>query len=338
MENTKINVLVVEDNPGDYLLIEDHLNEKFNHLVIDHCADYQSVLTRLDSGKDSSVILLDLNLPDFDGMALVESVQKKSEGVPIIILTGYSDIKIAKESLSKGISDFLIKDDITAENLYKAIVYAIERKKFLCEQQKSKVVYQHLFNFTPQPLWLYDAETLQFLDVNEAAVRKYGYSKEEFLSMTIREIRPKNELKALEKQLTKSEEERQQDFAGLYTHTLKSGENIQVEIHSGDMEYNGRRARIVLSNDITDKLTHLKTIEEQNKKLKKIAWTQSHIVRAPISRILGILNLIEMITEDSDDLSFLLSQLRVSTNEMDTIVRDIVNESQLINLENYEND
>lgn len=331
METQKIHILVAEDNPGDYLLIEENLNDKFDNILIDHCFDFQSVQDKFKSDTVYSIILLDFNLPDLEGIDLVDEVQSLANGVPIIILTGYSDIKIARESLAKGISDFLIKDEINAEILYKSIVYALERKKFMYEQNKSKEIYQHLFNFTPQPLWLYDAECLTFLDVNEAAVRKYGYTREEFLKMTIKDIRPKTETDTLNQQLAKPKEEREEAFSGIYTHQLKSGDTIQVEIYSGDMEYNGRKARIVLSNDITDKLNHLQTIEGQNMKLKKIAWTQSHIVRAPISRILGILNLIEMLPCDSKELPFLLHQLRVSTDEMDTIVREIVNESQLIN-------
>ncbi len=331
METQKIHILVAEDNPGDYLLIEENLNDKFDNILIDHCCDFQSVQDKFKSDTVYSIILLDFNLPDLEGIDLVDEVQSLANGVPIIILTGYSDIKIARESLAKGISDFLIKDEINAEILYKSIVYALERKKFMYEQNKSKEIYQHLFNFTPQPLWLYDAECLTFLDVNEAAVRKYGYTREEFLKMTIKDIRPKTETDTLNQQLAKPKEEREEAFSGIYTHQLKSGDTIQVEIYSGDMEYNGRKARIVLSNDITDKLNHLQTIEGQNMKLKKIAWTQSHIVRAPISRILGILNLIEMLPCDSKELPFLLHQLRVSTDEMDTIVREIVNESQLIN-------
>ncbi|WP_295335078.1 response regulator [Flavobacterium sp.] len=331
MENLKIHILVVEDNPGDYLLIEENLHEKFENATIDHCTDYQSVLDKFKSNAAYSIILLDFNLPDLEGIHLVDNVQNLAQDAPIIILTGYSDIKMARESLAKGVSDFLIKDEINAEILYKSIVYALERKKFVYEQTKSKEIYQHLFNFTPQPLWLYDAECLTFLDVNEAAVRKYGYSREEFLKMTIKDIRPQIEIDTLNQQLAKPVAEKEQAFAGIYTHQLKSGDTIKVEIYSGDMEYNGRKARIVLSNDITDKLNHLQTIEGQNMKLKKIAWTQSHIVRAPISRILGILNLIEMLSYDSKEMPFLLHQLRVSTDEMDTIVREIVNESQLIN-------
>jgi len=77
-------------------------------------------------------------------------------------------------------------------------------------------------------------------------------------------------------------------------------------------------------------LKHISTIEIQNTKLRDIAWTQSHIVRAPLSRILGILNVIEMKTHNADELQFYLTLLRKSSNEMDDIVKKIVDETKHI--------
>jgi hypothetical protein len=68
---------------------------------------------------------------------------------------------------------------------------------------------------------------------------------------------------------------------------------------------------------ISETLKHINTIEVQNAKLKNIAWTQSHVVRAPLSRILGIIDLIEGETENFSEMLFWLKQLRISTNEMD---------------------
>jgi light-regulated signal transduction histidine kinase (bacteriophytochrome) len=80
----------------------------------------------------------------------------------------------------------------------------------------------------------------------------------------------------------------------------------------------------VQSNDISETLKHINTIEVQNAKLKNIAWTQSHVVRAPLSRILGIIDLIEGETENFSEMLFWLKQLRISTNEMDGIVKRLL--------------
>lgn len=84
--------------------------------------------------------------------------------------------------------------------------------------------------------------------------------------------------------------------------------------------------------DISERKQYFMHIEKQNNKLRKIAWTQSHVVRAPLARILGIINLIEAEKENLDDLMFWLSQLKVSSNEMDEIVKKITEEAQEIQL------
>ncbi|BAO56223.1 PAS domain S-box protein [Nonlabens marinus] len=84
--------------------------------------------------------------------------------------------------------------------------------------------------------------------------------------------------------------------------------------------------------DITESVQRMKIIERQNETLRDIAWTQSHVVRAPLSRVLGIINLLEEQSNLSDDLNFWMEQLRTSTMEMDQIVKDIVSETnELIN-------
>jgi len=84
---------------------------------------------------------------------------------------------------------------------------------------------------------------------------------------------------------------------------------------------------MVQSNDVTEKLNHIKTIETQIKKLRNIAWTQSHEVRGPLSRILGLINLIEEHKDSFDDILFFSKSLKDSSNEMDEIIRKIVNET-----------
>lgn len=276
-------------------------------------------------------------LPDLHGSKLVENIQELCAGVPIIVLTGYSDIELARQLLSRGVYDFLIKDEITPEILYKTIVYAFERKIFLSGINQSKKLYQDLFNFSPQPMFLYNKDTLQIIDVNQAAQNKYGYSKVQFLSMTLKDLRPKEQVEALMEYLKNNPQKDRSGFAGIFTHCLLNGEQIQVEIFSSSIEIENQNVRLVMANDITDKLLHINTIENQNKKLKSIAWTQSHVVRAPLSRMLGIINLIEMESHNANDLPFLLDQLKKSANEVDDIIKDIVGKTKTFNINNTRN-
>lgn len=332
LDINKLKVFVIEDNKGDFLLIEEYLTEKFDKISIQNLQDFQSTKSISLDSESTSIILLDLHLPDASGIELVKLIKENFVNIPIVILTGYGDLQLARNCLSLGIADILLKDELNPELLYKSIIYSIDRNTFINNLEKAKNVYERLFNFTPQPMWIYDNITLKFLNVNNAAILKYGYSKDEFLSMTIKDIRPKEELDLLYEGLTKINNNKSEPYSSTYTHLLKSGEPIFVEVYSSDIEYNSHDARIVLSNDITEQLEYIKTIEQQNEKLKDIAWMQSHVVRAPLSRILGIISILQNDPLQVDQLQLWLEHLQTSTNELDLIVRDIVNKTQTLNL------
>lgn len=125
-----------------------------------------------------------------------------------------------------------------------------ERKRFSNELRLSERRYRSLFYLSPMPMWVYDLETWEFLDVNDAAVRHYGYSYEEFMSMTLDELRPEDELGTFEKALNfvkKSVVFHRGDFQ----HKKKNGDIIDVDVQSNMIEYNGKDARLILAIDIT---------------------------------------------------------------------------------------
>lgn len=336
-DDQQLSVLVIEDNPGDFMLIDDYLLEKFSAIKVIHQETFESAISELKSFENIDIILLDLILPDLKGEQLVEKVQEVSGNIPIIILTGYSDIELARKILSKGVSDFLIKDEISPEIIYKSIIYALERKSYIAKLNKNKKIYQDLFDFSPQPMWIFDPSTLRFLNVNKAAIDKYGYTLEEFKSMTIKDIRPKNHMEFLEKSLEERKRENRDSYAGVFYHTLKSGETICVEIYSNNIEYEGRTVRLILASDITEKQEYVSTVETQNKKLKEIAWTQSHVVRAPLARILSVIHVLEQDCVEPHDFPDLLEKIKMSGDELDKIIQNIVAETKtMMNLSNFE--
>jgi PAS domain S-box-containing protein len=115
----------------------------------------------------------------------------------------------------------------------------------------SEEQYRLLFESNPHPMWVYDLETLQLLAVNDAAVDHYGYSREEFLSMSLKEIRPPGEVDKLSDYVRSSCSDL--DRAGVWTHRKKDGTIIDVEITAHRLEFAGRPAELVLANDITER-------------------------------------------------------------------------------------
>ncbi|MEX2584897.1 MAG: histidine kinase dimerization/phosphoacceptor domain -containing protein [Balneolaceae bacterium] len=247
-----ISLLVIEDNPGDFLLTEEYLNDILANVILTNVPTYREAYELLsDNAHLFDAILLDLTLPDMDGEELINNMLEVADATPIIVLTGHRDLEFSIKTLSSGISDYLLKDELSPTLLYKSIVYSIERRAFSAKVLQSEKSYRDLFDLSPLPMWLFDLETLEFLDVNSAAVEHYGYSKEEFLSMTIREIRPPdqdNYLQTVLEQIRTVEKM----AATPALHQKKNGELIHVMVQGNETIYNGRKARIILAVDITE--------------------------------------------------------------------------------------
>ncbi len=111
--------------------------------------------------------------------------------------------------------------------------------------------YRLLFESNPHPMWVYDLESFAFLAVNDAAVRHYGYTRDEFLAMTIKDIRPPEDIPRLLENVSRARPGL--DDVGKWRHLKKSGAVIDVEIISHSLVFDGRRAELVLANDITER-------------------------------------------------------------------------------------
>ncbi|MFH0990359.1 MAG: PAS domain S-box protein [bacterium] len=137
--------------------------------------------------------------------------------------------------------------------------------------RESEHRYRLLFQSNPNPMWVYDLDNLAFLDVNDAAIYHYGYSREEFLEMTIIDIRPPEDVAALLKNVAAVTEGI--DEAGIWRHRLKDGELIDVEITSHTVDYAGRRAEVVLAHDVTIKRRSEEALRSSQEQLQKILQT-----------------------------------------------------------------
>lgn len=128
----------------------------------------------------------------------------------------------------------------------------------LLEEQKAdsdarSEEYQVLFDSNPHPMWIYDVETLAFLKVNDSAVGRYGYSEEEFRRMTLRDIRPPEEIEPLERAIANAPSNESVLISGPWTHILRDGRRIQVEVSSHSIRFEGRDARFSLVQDVTER-------------------------------------------------------------------------------------
>lgn len=116
--------------------------------------------------------------------------------------------------------------------------------------------YRLIFGANPMPMWVYDLESLAFLAVNDAAVLEYGYSREQFLAMTIADIRPQGEMAALNIELERTRRAGHHAYSntGIWQHRRANGQLIWVEITGHKFRFEGRPAEIILAHNVTERV------------------------------------------------------------------------------------
>lgn len=208
------------------------------------------------------------------------------------------------------------------------LILRLQRRRHL----QSEKEYQVLFDSSPVPMWIFNRATLQFLHVNRAAVKHYGYTEREFLAMTIMDIRPEAEQQKLAEYISNIKTEA--GHSDMWRHRKKTGELIIVQVISNNVLFKGQVRRLAVANDITD----LRKAEEnskragekirlQNQKLRGIAFHTSHIVRAPLANIMGLISLLKANGIGHPENDELLQLLVASAAALDKTLKDIMAET-----------
>jgi signal transduction histidine kinase len=113
------------------------------------------------------------------------------------------------------------------------------------------------------------------------------------------------------------------------THQKKNGELMDVEIQVAPIHYAEFEANMAIGTDITERQNYIHAIEAQNERLREISWIQSHTVRAPLSRIMGLAHMLEDLTESTEEQKKVLNYLLTSANELDEIIKAITDKSKI---------
>jgi PAS domain S-box-containing protein len=186
--------------------------------------------------------------------------------------------------------------------------------------KESEGHYRSLFVQNPSPMWVIEPESFRFLQVNEAAVESYGYSKDEFMNMTVMNLRAADKASGTDKNIAKQCKLGQRHHY-VTQHFRKDKTSFDVELRSNTIVVDGKQAILAIGADITEQNNRIRAIEEQNHKLREVAYIQSHAVRGPLASIMGLVNIMKM-NNGRQDLE-LIDRLDTSAKEFDEVVKKI---------------
>ncbi|SKA15126.1 hybrid sensor histidine kinase/response regulator [Sediminibacterium ginsengisoli] len=388
-----LSILIVEDNPGDMFLLEEWIRASalsVNKLYkVTNTAQAVTVLQL----QEINLVLLDLSLPDSDGLQSYHLISQYAESIPVIVLTGLIDMEMALETMASGAQDYLIKGEFDEKLLYKSIQYSIERKRnqetllesneryrfairattdviwdwnmdtnelywgaetmnamfgyilpdsitpigfwedrihpedkervlrsiyaaihdetqtqwreeyrfrkadgtYAYIQDKGYMLYKgatvtrmigamqditerklaeiklrnseerfrNLFFDNPMAIYIWDVHTMRIHEVNGTAEKEYGYSREEFLNMTVLDIRPPEEVHMIMEYARRAKMGIENRLEGIWRHRKKNGELMYMEIFAHQIEFNGGQVIMTIANNVTEKVKLEKKLQEE---------------------------------------------------------------------------
>jgi PAS domain S-box-containing protein len=248
-----LKILIVEDVATDMELVAKELERAAIGCEIrrvDTAVDYRR---ELESFRPQ-MILSDLSMPRFDGMEALAIARRTNPDIPFIFVSGTLGEDNAVRALREGATDYVLKHNLQrlAFAVSRAMRESQERSARRALEQglrESERRYRALFQSNPHPTFVYDARSLRFLAVNDTALTRYGFSRDEFLAMTIKDIHPENDIVRLLERVAQPHP--LGDKPTLWQHRTKNGELIDVEIASHDVEFDGKQARIVVASKVT---------------------------------------------------------------------------------------
>lgn len=348
-------IYIVDDNIQNTFLLENLLIlTGYNNIWTTN--DPEALLQRL-LYKQPDLLLLDLMMPKISGFDILNQIknQKNQFGYfPIIVITADAESKSRDLALSSGANDFMTKPfDFNEVNLriknqllYKSLLdqlqntndhledivakRTVELVKAKEEAERNEKKFRQLFESNLDNINLFHIDESGpglFFESNSASEEMLGYNKEELEKLSVKDVDLNMSPEYFNSKFELLKEKGSISFETIIKR--KDGEQRIVEVKATKIEIEGKCTVMNIYRDITEKSKYIEALLQQNKTLKEIAWTQSHIVRAPLAKMMGALDLINSMDMQKCD-GELREILEISYNaalELDQIIRDISNKS-----------
>ncbi|MCJ7621178.1 MAG: PAS domain S-box protein, partial [Anaerolineae bacterium] len=251
MTDHAINALLIEDNPLDARLIREHLSEVTRARVALECADCLSAGMERLRQAPPDVLLLDLGLPESQGLETLSRVLAEAPHTPVVVITGLDDEETAYQAVGEGAQDYLVKGRVDGELLVRSMRYAIERQQAEETLRESEERYRELVENANDIVYSHDLDG-SFTSVNPAGSRIYAYTTEEILRLNIAEIVDPDYLPLAQRKIREKRGNSEQSGPyELLTHT-KDGKPVWVEVNTRLLHRGGRPVGVHgIARDVT---------------------------------------------------------------------------------------
>jgi|GEM_PF-5044351 len=262
-EEQHYNILFIGDNTEAAKHLSSLNTKKYK---VNYNSETLTEFKKLDYSEYDLILLGNL-LPVAAYLEFTDQLIKHIPSIPVIIMSDSDDDEMALTAIRMGVQDYLISERIDGDLLEKSILYAIERKKKETILQERENHYLSLFEKNRSVMLIIDTETGKIVEANSAASRYYGYSRDEFLSLNIRQI---NQLPADEiaEKMVNAYTELNNCFQ--FQHRLKNNEMRDVEVYSGPIKNANKKLVSSIIHDITERKKAEKALQDSEYQYKTL--------------------------------------------------------------------
>ena len=267
----EIKVLLVEDDEDDFVIIRNLLKEidEFR-IVVEWECDTEKAL-EIIATQTHDVYLIDYRLGARTGLEVLTEAREMGVDRPFVLLTGIGGSNLDRDAIDLGAADYLVKGQFDGRVLSRSIRYALDRHQSQKKLIDSEARYRLLFDANPEAVWVYELDTQKILAVNSAACRFIGYSREELLLLNNSDLQGKEESSRYQGFRRQHLDVNGQPLAfGIWKYQQKSGRSVYADVLENNIDYEGRKACMVVAIDVTEKLAARRALARQEEVFRKV--------------------------------------------------------------------
>lgn len=325
-----IKILIVEDNVGDFMLVEEYLKEVYELLEIDHCWRISEAINYLNN-KIYDIVLLDLTLPDSNGQLSVQEIVEQSKSAPVIVLTGYADKNFAIETMHLGVQDYLIKDEVNATILLKSISYSIERNNIQQQVLKNEKRFRSIVENSTDGFALigpdgsirdlspYGKAVIDFNPKDDSVLFRAELLHPRHRKMVVQSfleiLEHPGAMKRLEFKYKSSEDEYRWIESTL--HNLLKDPSVEAVV----LNYRDITARKLEEEERKNLINELL---QSNADLKQFSYITTHNLRAPVTNLLSIVELLDLDKITDQQTKELFDAFKFSAFQLNDTLTDLM--------------